>query len=103
LSYRGTATEGKEIQAESTVLVFPNPVKSNFTGIIGIKGLVNNATVKITDLAGNIVYQTQANGGTAVWNGKTIAGKKVASGVYLIFSNNANGEETMVSKMAFIK
>ncbi|MBP6387412.1 MAG: hypothetical protein KA327_12415, partial [Pseudarcicella sp.] len=65
LSYRGTATEGKETQAESTVLVFPNPVKSNFTGIIGIKGLVNNATVKITDLAGNIVYQTQANGGTA--------------------------------------
>jgi ligand-binding sensor domain-containing protein len=103
VSYRGTATESSPIQSENTVKVFPNPVRPDFEGIIGIEGLVENAFVKITDATGNLVYQTQANGGTAVWNGKTITGKKAETGVYLIFSGNTQGEETLVSRLAIIK
>ena len=103
VSYRGTATEGSLRQDESAVKVFPNPVRPDFEGQIGIEGLVENAFVKITDIAGNLVYETRANGGTAVWNGNTLSGRRVETGVYLIFSANAKGEETLVSRLAVIK
>lgn len=103
ISYRGTATEGSSKQDENAVKVFPNPVRPDFEGQIGIEGLVENAYVKITDVAGNLVYETRANGGTAVWNGRTLSGGRVETGIYLIFSGNAKGEETLVSRLAVVK
>ncbi len=103
VSYRGTATEGSLKQDENAVKIFPNPVRPDFDGQIGIEGLVENAFVKITDVAGNLVYETRANGGTAVWNGKTLAGGRVETGIYLIFSGNKKGEETLVSRLAVVK
>ncbi len=103
VSYRGTATEGSLKQDENAVKVFPNPVRPDFEGQIGIEGLVENAFVKITDVAGNLVYETRANGGTAVWNGRTLSGGRVETGIYLIFSGNAKGEETLVSRLAVVK
>ncbi len=103
VSYRGTATEGTAKQDEGGVKVFPNPVRPDFEGQIGIEGLVENAFVKITDITGNLVYETRANGGTAVWNGRTLSGGKVETGIYLIFSANAKGEETLVSRLAVVK
>ena len=103
VSYRGTATEGTLKQDESGVKVFPNPVRPDFDGTIGIEGLVENALVKITDIAGNLVYETRANGGTAVWNGNTLSGGRVETGIYLIFSANKKGEETLVSRLAVVK
>ncbi len=103
VSYRGTATEGTLKQDESGVKVFPNPVRPDFDGTIGIEGLVENAFVKITDIAGNLVFETRANGGTAVWNGNTLSGGRVKTGIYLIFSANAKGEETLVSRLAVVK
>ncbi|MEY4541068.1 MAG: hypothetical protein RLZZ306_2825, partial [Bacteroidota bacterium] len=103
VSYRGTATEGTLKQDENAVKVFPNPVRPDFEGQIGIEGLVENAFVKITDIAGNLVFETRANGGTAVWNGNTLSGGRVETGIYLIFSANAKGEETLVSRLAVVK
>jgi hypothetical protein len=103
VSYRGTATVGSLKQDESSVKVFPNPIRPDFEGQIGIEGLVENAFVKITDTAGNLVYETRANGGTAIWNGKTLAGGRVETGIYLIFSANKKGEETLVSRLAVVK
>lgn len=103
VSYRGTATESGFKQEENAVKVFPNPVRPDFEGMIGIEGLVENAFVKITDVAGNLVYETRANGGTATWNGRTLSGMRVETGVYLVFSANAKGEETCVSRLAVVK
>ena len=103
VSYRGTATEGILKQEDSAVKVFPNPVRPDFDGQIGIEGLVENAFIKITDIAGNLVYETRANGGTAIWNGNTLLGGRVETGIYLIFSGNKKGEETLVSKLAVVK
>ncbi|MES2518038.1 MAG: two-component regulator propeller domain-containing protein [Bacteroidota bacterium] len=103
VSYRGTATEGSLKQDENAVKVFPNPVRPDFEGQIGIEGLVENAFVKITDVVGNLVYETRANGGTAVWNGRTLAGGRVETGIYLIFSGNVKGEEALVSRLAVVK
>ncbi len=100
VSYRGMATEGTPVHTE--VVAYPNPVRPHFTGPIAIKGLVSNAWVKITDIAGNLVYETIAEGGQAIWNGRDIRGHRPASGVYLVFTTNDDGSETMVTKILFI-
>lgn len=102
LSYRGTATEAEESEF-SDVKVFPNPVRPEFNGTISISGLARNVPVKITDVFGNLVYETFANGGTAVWDGMNYNGKKVESGVYLVFSSTADGEEGNIAKIVLIE
>ena len=86
----------------SEVYAYPNPVRPDYNGLIAIKGLVRDANVKITDIAGNLVYHTIANGGQAIWNGRNFSGTKVNTGVYLVFCTNEDGEETMVTKIMFV-
>ncbi len=99
-SFRSTATEGGE--TNSNVLVFPNPVPPGYTGTIGIRGLVNNAIVKITELDGRLVYQTRALGGQAVWDGKDYKGRKIASGIYLVLVSDDGRTEKTATKIVFI-
>lgn len=99
-SYRTDATEGGRTFGE--VYAFPNPVYPDYNGPIAIKGLVSNANVKITDVAGNLVYNTVANGGTATWNGRLYSGERASTGVYLVFCTNADGSQTHVTKLLFI-
>jgi len=100
-SYRGAATEtaGKPACA----MVFPNPVRPGYTGLVGISGLPNQAQVKITDITGTLVFQTQATGGTVAWDLKDIKGKRVKTGVYLAFSATADGKQTCISKIAVVE
>lgn len=100
-SFRSTATEGGE--TNSNVLVFPNPVPPSYNGTIAIKGLVNNALVKIAELNGRMVYQTRALGGQAVWDGKNYKGEKIASGVYLVIVRDDTGLEKIVTKIVVVK
>jgi hypothetical protein len=97
VSYRSTATQGKETQ--TTIQIFPNPVSSYFNGQIAMKGLVENALVKITDLTGKLLFQTTALGGQALWNGKNYLGQKVATGIYLVFVRDLSGNEHSVGKI----
>jgi hypothetical protein len=99
VSYRGQATDGNP--DNTALLVYPNPVPSGYTGTIAIKGLVENADVRITDVAGQLVYRTQAQGGQAVWDGKNYLGQRPRSGVYYVFVTNADGTETNVGKFIF--
>lgn len=104
-SFRSTATEGGE--TNETVVVFPNPVPPGYTGTIGIRGLINNAIVKITELDGRLVYQTRALGGQAVWDGRDYKGRKISSGVYLVLvsEDNFSGapkKEKAAGKIVFI-
>ena len=97
ISYRGDATVGGE--KCDNYYVFPNPVRHDYTGPIAIRGLVENADVKITDVAGNVVYHSKANGGTAVWNGNTFKGERAQTGVYFVYVTNEDGSETCTTKM----
>jgi hypothetical protein len=100
ISFRGTATEPNNLFGE--VYAFPNPVNHDYQGDIVIKGMVANSNVKITDIAGNLVFETNALGGQAIWNGKTIDGEKVKTGVYLAFCTNEDGSKTHVAKILVI-
>ena len=103
ISYKGTATEGKEdFSDKSAVYAYPNPVKEGYEGPIAIKGLVTNADVKITSINGNLVYSTKALGGQAVWNGRNFDGSKSHTGVYLVFCSNDDGSQTIVTKILII-
>jgi hypothetical protein len=99
-SFRSTATEGAG--KNENVLVFPNPVPPGYGGTIAIRGLVNNAIVKITEMDGRLVYQTRALGGQAVWDGKDYKGKKVSSGVYLVLITDDTRKENLAAKIIFI-
>jgi hypothetical protein len=96
-SYRSTATSGATTMKQ--INIFPNPVSPNYNGPIAMRGLVENAMVKITSLSGKLVYQTRALGGQAIWDGKTYDGNKVATGVYLVFARDELGIEKAVGKI----
>lgn len=100
-SYRAdaTVTEGKP----ECAVVFPNPVRRDYTGFVGISGLPNNADVRITDIAGTLVYKTRATGGTLAWNACDYNGKRVRAGVYLVMSASIDGQQTCISKIAVLE
>jgi len=89
-SYRSDALEGGFVH-KNDVYAYPNPVKPDYTGPIAIKGLAQNANIKIMDIEGRLVYETQALGGQAIWDGRDYNHQKVASGVYLVFSTSEPG------------
>ena len=101
ISYRSKTSGGKENFSDT--YAFPNPVPPDYHGPVTITNLVDNVNVKITDINGNLVYETIANGGQATWNGKNFSGNRVGSGVYLIFLTNEDGSKTHVEKILFIQ
>ncbi len=101
VSFRAEATEPKENY--SNVYVFPNPVRPNYEGNITITGLQENSLVKITDTAGNLIYQNFSTGGQLVWNGLTRSGDRLRSGIYLVFASVDNGGEGVVAKFAVVR
>lgn len=101
ISYFGSATNFNQEITE--VKAYPNPVREDFTGDIVIDGLAYQTTVKITDLKGNIVFETESEGGRALWNGLNFNGERPATGIYLIFCSNPDGSAENVGKIAFIR
>jgi ligand-binding sensor domain-containing protein len=100
ISFRGEATEGDD--DFGNVYVFPNPVRENYNGDVTVTGLIKDASVKITDISGNLVFETKSLGGQAIWDGKNFSGDRVHTGVYLVFCSNKDGSKTRVTKLLFI-
>jgi len=100
ISYKADANEPSD--KFDDVYVYPNPVREDYYGDIAITGLVKDTHVKITDLNGNLVYETVSIGGQAIWDGKRYDGKRVNTGIYLVFCSNPDGTLTHVTKILFI-
>lgn len=81
---------------------FPNPVRENYHGVITITGLVTDSRVKITDVAGNVVFETISNGGVATWDGNRRNGGRVATGVYLAMCFAPDGKQYATTKILVI-
>lgn len=101
VSYRGDIIDSGDDFGE--IVAYPNPVRPGYTGNITIRGLAHDASVKITDVAGNLVYETKAPGGVATWNGANFNGKPVASGIYLVLMSNSEGKKHATTKIAIIR
>ena len=100
ISYRSDATF--EDPEYSNVKVFPNPAKPDFSGPITIQGIKYDSDINVTDIAGNLVYKTTSNGGTATWNGKTLEGERVKAGVYLFWTAPNEGKGRKVGKVVVV-
>jgi len=100
MSYRSDATY--EDPDYSSVTIFPNPARPEYDGPITIQGIQYDSDVKITDVAGNLIYKTTSNGGTATWNGKTLDGLDVNTGVYLIWTAPNIGKKRFVGKVLVV-
>ena len=94
------------------VYAYPNPALKNHETITidGRKGthLPKGTNVKIIDIAGNLVYETnviegqELQGGKVVWNKKNLAGRRVASGIYIVLLSNDDASDTAVTKIAIV-
>ncbi len=87
--YSSTASPGRPDYSD--VYAYPNPVGPDFTGMITIRGLVDSSLVKIMDAGMHLVYQTTSEGGMALWDGCTLNGVRVKSGVYYVLAS-ASGD-----------
>jgi len=101
VSFLGTSTQPSDNLAD--VYVYPNPVRPGFSGTVKISGLTDKAIVKITDIEGNLVYETTTAGGTIEWDTTAFGKYKVASGVYMIFVSSEDGLQTTVKKVMIIR
>ena len=100
-SVRGDSKEGEE--KFTKVYAFPNPVREDFNGNVTITGLMRDTEIRITDISGNLVYETKSDGGMATWDLNTYNGKRVSTGVYLVFCSSSDGTQSFVTKMLVIK
>lgn len=94
------------------VYAYPNPVRKfhnnvTITGRDG-NGLPRGTNVKIIDVSGNLVFETnvlegqQLQGGKVVWDKTNLSGKQVASGVYIVLLSNDDATQTSITKIAII-
>ncbi len=99
-SFRTAVVNG--FDAYTNVHAFPNPIRPNYGGNAYITGLIDATVLKVTDVAGNLVWETKSQGGQVEWNLKTNNGTKVSSGIYLIYCASPNGEQKAVTKLLVI-
>lgn len=91
---------------------YPNPVRKqhDFVTIDGRNGnhLPNGTNVKILDAAGRLVHETnvvsgqEQFGGKVTWDKTNLAGRKVASGIYVVLLTISDTSETAITKIAII-
>ena len=95
----------------SEIYAYPNPALKNHNkiSIVGKNSnLPEGTNMKILDVAGNLVFESNAMstasdfGGKFVWDKRNLAGVKVASGVYIVLMFNTDGQQTSSTKIAII-
>ncbi len=102
-SYQSEASETNEDMNKDNVWAYPNPVRPEYRGMITITGLSFNADVKITTSNGVLVAQGRSTGGSFLWDGNDLKGKRVASGIYMVQTATSDGSKGTVCKIAIIK
>ena len=102
-SYMSDATTPSDRPGEDNTYAYPNPVKPGYSGPITIVGLSMDADVKIVTTNGVLVATGISNGGSFIWDGKDKFGKPVASGVYMVESADADGNNGVVCTVAIVR
>lgn len=101
-SYMSDATSTVEKMSKDVTYAYPNPVKPDYTGPITITGLTYDADVKIVTTNGVLVAEGRSSGGSFIWDGTDLKGKRVASGVYMVQTATSTGDKGTVCKIAIV-
>lgn len=97
-------TEAVKSQEVSQLLFSPQPFVFSESQEVTISGLPSGATVKILTISGRLVREFQSPGGAvAKWDGRNNDGNFAQSGVYIVAGSSADGEQTALGKITFIK
>ena len=106
VSFQTDATEGEAFAHADEVEIFPQPVRPDYDGPITIRGLAQDANVKITDTQGRLVFEADATGGTATWDGRDYTGRPAVTGVYFVWATATEAlrrPATVVGKIAVVR
>jgi len=86
------------------IICSPNPFVLPSSVNLNIDGLVENSTIKIITLDGEVVSEFDSPGGRiAKWNGLNKNGKNVPTGIYMVVAYSQNGAKVGVGKVAIIR
>ena len=70
---------------------------------MAITGLVQGSDVRITDVAGNLVFHTISLGGQAIWPATDLSGNRVSTGIYLVLAVDPDGKRKCNTKVAVVR
>ncbi len=101
-SYMSDTVTPSDEMTKDNVYAYPNPVRPDYTGLITVTGLTNDADVKIVTANGSLVAQGRSNGGIFTWDATDLNGDRVATGVYMVMAATADGKKGVVCKIAVI-
>ncbi len=92
------------VEKMSTLEIGPNPFILPDHSLVTIKGLADNAMIKILNVTGALVKEFAAQGGgRAFWDGTDSRGNNVGSGVYIIVAYADNGNQVSTAKVALLR
>lgn len=103
VEYRSKSAGGSSDMSD--VHCYPNPVTPDFTGLLTITGVGDNALVKIADSAGNVIKQVKSAGGIATWDCCNANGDRVSTGVYYVIASASGNSSSnnIVAKFLVVK
>ncbi len=78
------------------MVVYPNPVRSDYDGDVEIKGLMEESNVRITDQRGMVIENGISKGGTYRFSARRSDGTRLPTGVYNIFVTTSPDEDGLV-------
>ena len=84
------------------VKIYPNPLKLDLHDRLYFSDLKSESMIKITSLSGEIINEFKIEGGGFSWNLLSSGGKKIDSGIFLIFIVSENGNEDLIGKILVI-
>lgn len=86
------------------IICSPNPYLVPPRVNLKIDGLVENSSVKILSLSGDLIAEFTSPGGRiASWDGRDSKGNIVATGIYIVVGFNKDGKKVGKGKVAIIK
>jgi flagellar hook assembly protein FlgD len=102
ISYQTYAIE--PIANFDKIICKPNPYVIPSSVNVKIDGLVENSTIKIITLNGEVINEFDSPGGRiATWNGTNKKGELVPSGIYIIVAFNKDASKVGKGKIAIIR
>ena len=63
---------------------------------------MDNTVVKITDISGNMVWETKSTGGQIEWPVSNFSVARVSSGVYTVYASSTDGEFRALTKILVV-
>ena len=86
------------------IVCSPNPYVVPPKVNLKIDGLIENTTIKIMSMSGDVMAEFESPGGRiASWDGRDSKGKYVPSGIYLVVGFDKDGKKVGKGKLAVVK